>query len=360
MSQEYPLDFLLLPMGSTTVKDSKKMDEIWESDQYIAERKWEGSRYLSVGGRFFSRRVSNVTAFPVEKTAQVPHLNDVLKKYPLLILDGEVYIKDGKSNEVVSIMECVSAKAIERQVKRGNLKYMVYDILRDTDGNWLTDLPWIDRRGILEEQMEMILTDQPSTKLDIFLSVYVATNKKEFNAEIMRCGGAGVLLKNINGRYLPDKKPRWNWIKVKQDITSDVIITGFKPAVKYYKWKNLEKEDRLWSYWENPRGILEYTPMKVDDAPLGYVPVTKYHFYGWIGAVVFAQYNDQDELVQVGHCSELKEELRVNMSENSVNYIGECMEVSSMKGTKDGYFKNPSFLRMRPDKNPKDCVIGMD
>jgi ATP-dependent DNA ligase len=240
MSRTYPLDEILLPMGGTTVKDREKMDEIWESDEYVAEEKYDGSRYLNVGGRFFSRRVSVVDNLPVEKTENVPHLKEVLKNYPLLILDGEIYIEGAKSNEVVSIMGAKPEKAIARQQERGNVSYVVYDILRDADGNWLTELPWTDRRGILEEQMEIIFTDHPSCEVHISLSDYTLTDKKQFNAEIMKRGGEGVMLKNINGKYFPDKKPRWNWIKVKQEITSDVIITGFKDPVREYTGKEIE------------------------------------------------------------------------------------------------------------------------
>ncbi|MCY8087235.1 hypothetical protein OZL46_14080 [Bacillus sonorensis] len=63
------------------------MDELWESDEYAADEKYDGSHYISVGGRFFSRRESIKDGLPVEKTGNVPHLNEILKKYPLLILD---------------------------------------------------------------------------------------------------------------------------------------------------------------------------------------------------------------------------------------------------------------------------------
>lgn len=411
MSRDYPLNEILLPMGGTTVKDPDKMDEIWESNEYVAEEKYDGSRYLSKGGRFFSRRVSVKTKFPVEKTENVPHLQEVLDKYPLLILDGEVYIEGAKSNDVVSIMGANRDKALWRQgfgeyevptlvgskgkwrlddteewvdvpkkevaelaSKEGDLvpvSYVVYDILRDIDGNWLMDLPWVDRRGILEEQMEILFNDSPSAAEHISLSSYVINNKKQFNAEIMRRGGEGVMLKNINGTYHPDKKPRWNWIKVKQEITSDVIITGFKDAKRDYVGDELD----TWQYWEAKTGGMLYTRSEVAETlhDLGYdeeqikqhldtfyEPVTKFYFYSWIGAVEFAQYNEAGELQQVGYCSGLTEELRQDMTENSDKYVGECMEISAMERTKDGYFRHPQFLRMRPDKNQKDCIIGVD
>ncbi|MCY8087236.1 hypothetical protein OZL46_14085 [Bacillus sonorensis] len=126
-------------------------------------------------------------------------------------------------------------KAIERQEERGYVSYVVFDILRDVDGNWLTDQPWVDRRGILEEQVELILTDSPAAAEHVSLSSYTLTNKKQFYKEVVQRGGEGIMLKKIDGLYKPGKKPRWNWIKVKQEITSDVIVTGFKSSVEEYR-----------------------------------------------------------------------------------------------------------------------------
>lgn len=357
MSELYPLDEILLPMGGTTVKDPEKMDEIWESREYIAEEKYDGSRYLSVGGRLFSRKVSVKTNFPVEKTDNVPHLTQYLENYPLLILDGEIYIPGKKSNEVVSIMGALPEKAIARQSKQGFVSYVVFDILRDMDGNWLTDLPWVDRRGILLETLEVIFNDFPNSTEIITLSDYTLTHKKQFNAEIMRRGGEGVMLKNVNAKYFPDKKPRWNWIKVKQNITSDVIITGFKPAKREYQGDELD----TWDYWEC-KGELLHRNDFFDEETIANIatPVTKFHFYGWIGSVLFSQYSAAGKLVEVGYCSGITEELRKDITENQEKYLNECMEISAMERTKDGYFRHPQFLRMRPDKNQKDCVIGED
>jgi ATP-dependent DNA ligase len=375
MSRTYPLDEILLPMGGTTVKDPDKMDEIWESDEYVAEEKLDGSRYLCIGGRFFSRRKSVVDGIPVEKTENVLHLSGIFQGYDKLILDGEVYLPGGKSNEVTSIMGSYPERALQLQQERGFLCYVVYDILRDIEGNWLLDLPWKERRKKLEETYNRILNDmgglKSSAKNFFKLTYPVYENKREFYRMVVSLGGEGVMLKNINGKYVPDKKPRWNWIKVKTEITSDVIITGFKPAKKEYEGKELD----TWNYWEKD-GVL-FTASEILSGlsdvekefayesyeyfkKLGYEPVTKYYFYGWIGSVEFAQFNDKGDLVNVGFCSGISEELRKDMTENPDKYVGQVMEISAMERTKDGYFRHPQYLRMRPDKNPNECIIGID
>ncbi|MCY8087237.1 hypothetical protein OZL46_14090 [Bacillus sonorensis] len=89
-------------------------------------------------------------------------------------------------------------------------------------------------------------------------------------------------------------------------------------------------------------------------------PITKFLYEGWIGAVEFARYNEKGELKQVGYCSGLTEASRKYMTENKNKYIGNCIEISAMERTKDGYFRHPQFKRLRPDKNPKECIISED
>ncbi|BFH11642.1 hypothetical protein WJ0W_005588 [Paenibacillus melissococcoides] len=74
------------------MKDGAKLEAFLNDFNYIAEEKWDGSHYLSILGRFFSRQISDVVGIPMEKTDRVPHLSEHLSIFPGLILDGELYI----------------------------------------------------------------------------------------------------------------------------------------------------------------------------------------------------------------------------------------------------------------------------
>ena len=372
----YPLNEILLPMGAKEVKDEAKMENLWNSTEYIAEEKLDGARYLSIGGRFFSRRISDVTGIPVEKTAQVPHLASVLEKYPNLILDGEVYYEGMTSNEVTSIMGSLPERAIALQEERGKLKYVLFDILRDVDGKWLLDLPWKERRKKLEEFHQNLVYSREDNAANIEISIVVSEDKREFYNLIMERGGEGVILKNINGKYVPEKKPAWNWVKVKKHITDDVVIMGFKPPVREYEGKELD----TWEYWEFDETGDKYTRSQLIDFIYNsihngeqydpeffqshletfYTPITKFYFNDWIGAVKFGKYDKDGNLVELGECSGLTDELRKDMSENPDKYIGQAIEIGAMERTKDGFYRHPQFIRMRPDKNPSECVLEED
>lgn len=358
--RDYPLDKHVLPMGGTSVKDGSKLEAFLSDPNYIAEEKWDGSRYSSIFGRFFSRRISDVDGIPVEKTDRIPHLAEHLSIFPGIILDGELYIPGKTSNEVTSILGAKADKAIERQEEQGNLLYMVYDILM-LEGEWLIDKPWHERRAVLERVFPMVANDYMK------LSQYVRTDKKEFLESILARGGEGVMLKNVNGKYVPGKKPAKNWIKVKTEIDDDVVIIGFKDAVREYTGKEIE----TWSYWLNPSGEKELvlSTYEVLDVKLledgeqvympieGWVPVTKFFFNDWVGAVKFGKFNEHGNLIELGECSGITEELRKDMSENPDKYIGEVMEIKAMQKTKDGFYRHPQFSRMRDDKNASECVL---
>lgn len=357
--RDYPLEKHVLPMGGVAVKDSEKLEALLNDPNYVAEVKWDGSRYLSIIGRFFSRRISDVDGIPVEKSDRVPHLSDHLSLFPGLILDGELYIPGKTSNEVTSILGAKADKAIQRQEEQGKLIYMVYDILM-YQGEWLIDKPWHERRAILENVFPIVRNEYMKCP------EYITTNKREFMERVIAEGGEGIMLKNINGKYIPGKKPAKNWVKVKTEIDDDVVIMGFKDAVKEYTGKEIE----TWPYWINPSGEKELvlnTYSVLDETVIdgeqvfvpkqGWVPVTKFFFNDWVGAVKFGKFNEQGDLVELGECSGITESLRKNMSENPDKYIGEVMEIKAMQKTKDGFYRHPQFSRMRDDKNASECLI---
>ena len=409
-SKDYPLDEIFIPMGAKEVKDEVKMDALWDDNSYVSEMKYDGVRMVSVGGRFFSRRISVKDGFPVEKTENIPHLASILNRFPLLILDGEVYYEGMSSNEVTSIMGASPDKACRRQSfgdvkvegddiywrmdlfkewqkldksgkedfssRKEPLDYVIFDILRDLDGNWLIDLPWKVRRArLLKTYADICMQLGVAILPYISVSEVEAVNKREFYSNILRSGGEGVILKNVEGKYVPDKKPSWNWVKVKKHITDDVVIMGFKPAVREYEGKEITD----WKFWESEDGekvALDgeaHANQLQKETGKAYYPVTKFYFYDWVGAVTFGKFdptnvveicdrdgsncNNYPQLKELGFCSGITDELRETMSKNPESFIGECMEIGAMEVTKDGFYRHPQFSRMRPDKNPSECIV---
>lgn len=333
------------PMGGNS--DEKRLEKgIWTDKSWIVERKYDGSRYLlrkEMDGtlNLTSRSKSVETGLPTNKIDNIPHLVKIADKLRNgTILDGEIITHiNCTSSQVTEIMGCDSEKAIARQKDRGFVLYVVYDILY-CDGISLLDLPWIKRRAYLEDCLENEIGLENKY---IILSSYFECHKinaEQWYNEIVESGGEGVMLKNKNSKYDAGldkmKKPSNTWIKVKKWITEDCIIMGFTDAEVEYTGKEIE----TWKYW-------------VDDKP-----VTKYHYNGWIGACIFGQYDKKGNLIEVGQCSGMTEEIRQYMSENKEKLIGNVIEVKAMERiSKTNALRHPEFLQIRSDKSPDECTI---
>jgi hypothetical protein len=56
MKDVYPLSEILLRIGGNAIKE-KKREVLWDNSRYIYEERFEGTRYLSGGWQFFSRKI---------------------------------------------------------------------------------------------------------------------------------------------------------------------------------------------------------------------------------------------------------------------------------------------------------------
>lgn len=355
----------LYPMGGNA--DEKRLPSLWTNKDWIAERKYDGARYLirkEMDGsvNVTSRQESKKTGRPVDKTQNVPHLVEMMKNVPNgTILDGEIITSlYCTSSEVTGIMGCDADKAITRQKKRGFVKFVAYDILY-VDGQSVMDEPWHYRRTQLEKIVEYYIGVENN---NIVLSMYVSCDRhdvKRLYEDIVESGGEGIMLKNRNGKYICGKKPANNWVKVKRWITADVIITGYKPAIRQYTGKELQ----AWEWWEANDGSIFKTDGKksadmwAENIGLKVEPVTKYYAMSWIGSIIFSQYDSKGNLLEVGSCSGMDEEIREFISTHQEECLGRIIEVKAMERIKKTMaLRHPEFYRWREDKSPEQCVIG--
>lgn len=337
---DYPLSQVLEIMKPCKIDPDKashqeKLQKAFNSPSYIAEKKIDGCHYVCIGGRFFSTQRSKKTGMPTEKSDNFPHLVEAFVTADLgqAVLDGEIYYPDdNKSYGATKITGCKGDEAVRRQEEeQGWISYMIFDILRTPDGKWLLDQPWKVRREILES-----LKPQLQEASEHFHVIDVKRSGKEkFLDDVLAAGEEGIVLKHVNGFYIPGKRPMWNWIKLKVDIEDDVVIMDYDPPAKEYTGKDPEN----WPYWVEGE------------------PVSKHYYYGWIGTIAFGKYDQNGQLVYLGTTSGISESLRKELSENGDAYIGKVIKISAMEKTEDGKYRHPRFLGFHPDKNPEECVI---
>jgi len=315
------------------IRHMAKLNQILKSPEYAAEEKIDGCHYIQVAGYFFS-------SDHVEKTDNFPHLRDFFRKLnmPNLILDGEINYIGKTSQFCTRVTGADPSTAVKFQEEYGFIHYTIFDILRTPKGTWTLNQPYEVRRKILEYFYDNYVRNTPAEEF-IHLTKMTVENKELFKDQILASGGEGIILKKLDSTYIMGKRPMWVWMKIKQKDEADLIITGFQPPTKEYTGSDFDN----WPYW-------------MEDPETGLViPVSKYYYFGWIGAVELSAYVD-GKLQKICTASGMDEELRKDMSEFPHKYLNKVARIGYMELTEAGYPRHPKFLGLHPDKQPQECT----
>jgi hypothetical protein len=411
LMQQFGWDVPYIPMNVNN--SDGKVDQLFADDTYIAELKRDGNRYTSIGGRFFSRKKSEnkkkpeTLGMPVEKTDNVPHLQNVLKLWPQMVVEGEVYYPQKKSNHVTSIMGCDGWKARMRQgfgiydfnedagmwlwkeqeedpeikidkdsaaflrADHGPVHYMLFEMTYDENGNDLRKQPWTVRRDALEKFYEQNIEGTSSEDYIHISSPFEGESAKRALLKWAEENGEeGIVFKNINSDYQCDKRPQKYWYRVKGKIFADVIVLGTLPPEVEHKGKTSELA--TWKYWQYANGSkaeLSGSEEAYKHADWDTIrPISRFFYHGWIGSIVFGLYQENAEgvreLVEAGTCSGMDDGVRDMFTDLIEDLKGQVIEVSAMERTEKGMFRHPQFERFRDDKNAADCLweveVGSD
>jgi len=207
---------MMLAQVAESVEDAVK-----EIKHLGVEWKFDGSRvqihYANGKVSIFSRRLENVTN-------ALPDIVEEVKRSVKegVILDGEVIaVKDGKPMPFQHVLRRFRRKhEVSKMAEKIPLIVYFYDIIYD--GESVIDLPLAERRKRLISAVnrneilkiaEQIVTRDPDEISRIFNSAIEA-------------GHEGVMLKNLDSRYIPGKRGK-NWLKLKATMeTLDLVVVG--------------------------------------------------------------------------------------------------------------------------------------
>ncbi|MEV4399754.1 non-homologous end-joining DNA ligase [Nonomuraea sp. NPDC049607] len=181
-----------------------------DRDRYGLEVKWDGIRalvHLTDGLRVTGRH-------GVEYTRRYPEISGFGVKNA--VIDGEVVALDQRGRpSFVRLQHRMHLTDPESAVlELYPVTYMPFDLLC-LDGRPLFDLPYRDRRALLDE---LDIGAPPCFPGDSDL--LTATREQ---------GLEGVVAKRLDSPYRPGVRSPW-WIKVKHLSTRDVVIGGWKPG----------------------------------------------------------------------------------------------------------------------------------
>ena len=192
-------------------------------DDWAHELKWDGVRalaYVRDGGlRLESRNLNDITP-------RYPELHGLASALPGhdLVLDGEVVAFDPQGRPSFSLlqtrMHVVGERRVAALVGTAPLAYLIFDVLH-LDGTSTRDLPWTERRRVLED-LELQGSGWQTPKAHLGNGPAVL--------EASKAGGLeGVVAKRTSSLYTPGKRSK-DWLKIKNTCRQEVVVGGWLPG----------------------------------------------------------------------------------------------------------------------------------
>lgn len=307
-----------------------EIDKLAKYQHYLVEVKLDGVRCIAIKDK---TGVQLLTRSGKSMTEKVPHIVEQLRDiHGDFIIDGELGYLDHRAgwcpvmdfNKTMRIIGSDQGEAINKQlanIAQGSepIKFVVFDILKRFDHS-LLDSSQAARSmalnnfalGFLRYKMDLT-TEAQHTRL-LQDGAKTIRNLYERSVDL---GAEGIMLKNPDAQYYPGARKANTWYKLKKFNTADVVIMGSTPGQGKYS--------------------------------------------GQIGALTFGAYRG-DKLILLGRCSGMTDEMREQFTERFVTeeLTGYTMEIRYFgKVGRDGTgLRHPQFVRLRPDKNPRECQIS--
>ena len=296
---------------------------ILSSKQYFFEPKLDGTRaVLYMKGRkldFINRRNRNITY-------RYPEFKNFHKfiNAESCILDGEIVVYDKKGIPNFNLLQMrdqlEKPAMIQIRYKELPATYVVFDIL-EKDGKSLVNLPYIERKKILEqtvnenEHLELCFYTQDGT------SLWKKVRKVKLE---------GVMAKKRNSRYYPGRRLD-EWLKIKNLKTVDVVIVGFSQEIRIISalCMALYKNGKLYYIGRVGTGFTE-----------GFLK----ELYPKLKKII-------QKKIPV-------ENPPKNWEKHNIKWLKPMYvaEVRYLEVSKDKILRAPSFMRLRYDKPVRECV----
>jgi bifunctional non-homologous end joining protein LigD len=296
------------------------------------EPKYDGIRVLAYAT---PAEVKLVTRNGKDKAQQFPEIVAALKKLAAqakrpLVLDGEIVaLIDGEParfQELQSRMHVKESHMIERHSSSTPAALILFDILMDGDDVLIKE-PWSERRARLVKRVGKHVSKQ------IRITESVQGDGKKMLEQARRQGWEGIIAKRIDSRYEPGNRSR-NWLKLKIEFRQEFVVGGYT----------------------EPRNSREH----IGALLLGYFDHDRFIYVGHTGGGFTRQgleemYRRLKPLER--KTSPFEETPRTNEKAHWVK-PEVVVEVKFSEWTADRRLRQPIFLGVRDDKDPRE--VGLE
>ena len=295
------------------------------------EPKYDGIRVLAYAT---SGEVKLMTRNGKDKAAQFPEIVASLKKLASqtrrsLVLDGEIVaLTDGEParfQQLQGRMHVKESHLIARRSSAAPAALILFDILMDGD-EVLIQEPWTERRARLLKRVGARVTSQ------VRVTESIEGDGKKMLEKARRQGWEGIIAKRVDSRYEPGNRSR-AWLKLKIEFRQEFVVGGYT----------------------EPRNSREH-----------------------IGALLLG-YFDKDRFIYVGHTGggftrkgldEMHRRLKplerktppfeeTPKTNETAHWVKPeiVVEVKFNEWTADRRLRQPIFLGVRDDKDPREVTL---
>lgn len=298
----------LRPMLATAAK------EPFDHPDWVFEVKWDGYRAIA---EIRDGDVSLYSRNLLSLNRKFAPIAEALRKFrDDAVMDGEIVVVDDQGRPDFGMLQDY------RKSGRGHLVYYVFDLLY-FHGHDLTGLPLLRRKRLLKQ----VLPEVPELRF----SDHVTGEGILFFKAAKEKGLEGIMAKDIGSVYRPGLRSR-QWMKIKTRLTQEGVMAGFT----------------------EPAGNGRY-----------------------FGSLVLGAF-EGDELIYIGHSGggfsvktleDIRKKLeplirtgcpfRVIPETNApVIWVKPQLvcEIAFQGWTREGLMRQPTFLRLREDKDARDVV----
>ncbi len=196
------------------------IDKSFDDPNWIYEIKWDGYRAIAqIQHKNKTAKVHLYSRNNLSFDDKYPQIVEALQNIKHdAVLDGEVVAldKDGKSN-----FELLQNVGKNDNKNKTELNYIIFDILH-LDGKDLTKLPLEERKVILKS----ILAESSFRNPLIRYSDHINKSGIKFFNESKKLGLEGIIAKKKDSPYEKDVRSK-NWLKIKTTARQEAVIAGF-------------------------------------------------------------------------------------------------------------------------------------
>lgn len=357
-----PMKYWSMGASLTLEQKREKINNLLMTKGWIFSEKYDGDlcRIIWDDGEVVaqSRSISKKTGTYGDLTNKLMFIDEIRTAFSdTTVLIGEVYLPNGTSKEVGTVLRCLDNKALARQTETP-VRYYIFDILM-YEGLDLTNTPIIDRIKYLKLASEKI-----SSTLVSYAKYYEANEETFYKHldKIYQKNGEGVVLYKKTMLPCEGRTSSWETVKVKRELEfdADCFIYGIEPSKKDYTGKELP----TWQYWMNDKTGEKLQGSYYNEFYNGgmLVPITKSYYNNWPGSVLCAVYDEDGNPMVLCKCANLTEDFQCELRDNYEKYHMVPVKVQGMMVSKDrtGAYsiRHPKLMSIREnDIDVKDCTL---